>query len=94
MKVSKVLRRSEGRYWHFCPSCKKYHPLPDTWTFDGDLESPTFTPSFKQYLGKGEISCHYIITKGKIYFCSDSNMDANKIMDMVELPDEDTEWGF
>jgi hypothetical protein len=24
------------------------HPLPDKWTFDGNLENPTFTPSFKQ----------------------------------------------
>lgn len=23
------------------------HQLPDTWTFDGNLESPSFTPSFK-----------------------------------------------
>ena len=23
------------------------HKLPDSWKFDGNLESPTFTPSFK-----------------------------------------------
>lgn len=23
------------------------HRLPDSWTFDGNLESPTFSPSFK-----------------------------------------------
>jgi hypothetical protein len=23
------------------------HKLPDSWTFDGNLEKPTFTPSFK-----------------------------------------------
>lgn len=23
------------------------HPLPDSWTFDGNLEKPTFRPSFK-----------------------------------------------
>jgi hypothetical protein len=23
------------------------HQLPDSWTFDSNLESPTFTPSFK-----------------------------------------------
>jgi hypothetical protein len=24
------------------------HPLPDSWKFNGDLENPTFTPSFRQ----------------------------------------------
>lgn len=23
------------------------HPLPDSWTFNGDLRRPTFSPSFK-----------------------------------------------
>ena len=23
------------------------HPLPDSWTFDGNLDVPTFSPSFK-----------------------------------------------
>jgi hypothetical protein len=23
------------------------HPLPDSWTFDGNLECPTFSPSFR-----------------------------------------------
>lgn len=46
-RVSAVLRRGEGRYFHWCPACLEMHPLPDSWTFDGNLERPTFTPSFK-----------------------------------------------
>lgn len=46
-QVSKVLRRGIGRYFHFCPACEEMHQLPDSWKFDGNLESPTFSPSFK-----------------------------------------------
>lgn len=46
-QVSSKMRRGEGRYFHWCPGCKEMHPLPDSWSFNGNLESPTFTPSFK-----------------------------------------------
>jgi hypothetical protein len=47
MQVSSKLRRAEGGYLHWCPGCEEPHLLPDGWKFDGNLESPTFTPSFK-----------------------------------------------
>jgi Family of unknown function (DUF6527) len=47
-QVSAVLRRGEGRYFHWCPGCNELHALSDGWTFDGNLDRPTFTPSFKQ----------------------------------------------
>ncbi len=46
-QVSAKLRRYEGGYAHWCPACEEMHILPDSWTFDGNLESPTFSPSFK-----------------------------------------------
>jgi hypothetical protein len=46
-QVSAVLRRGEGRYFHWCPACEEMHQLPDRWTFDGNVDRPTFTPSFK-----------------------------------------------
>lgn len=47
-QVSSRLRRAVGAYAHWCPGCEEMHPLPDAgWTFDGNLEAPTFTPSFK-----------------------------------------------
>lgn len=46
-QVSAKMRRGEGRYFHWCPACQEMHPLPDGWTFNGDLEKPTFAPSFK-----------------------------------------------
>jgi hypothetical protein len=46
-QVSSTLRRIDGGFAHFCPGCHEMHKLPDIWTFDGNLEKPTFTPSFK-----------------------------------------------
>jgi hypothetical protein len=46
-QVSSKLRRQERGYAHWCPACKEMHGLPDGWKFDGNLENPTFTPSFK-----------------------------------------------
>jgi hypothetical protein len=46
-QVSSTLRRYEGGFGHWCPGCEEMHTLPDNWKFNGNLEKPTFTPSFK-----------------------------------------------
>lgn len=47
MQVSPILRRASGGWAHWCPACEHMHRLPDSWTFNGDLERPTFAPSFR-----------------------------------------------
>lgn len=101
-QVSSVLRRGEGRHLHWCPGCKELHQLPDSWTFDGNLEKPTFSPSFKHTsyrwtggytadgIGLGEkyqFVCHYILTAGVLNFCSDSMHElAGQSVPLPELP--------
>lgn len=46
-QVSLCLRRTLEGYAHWCPACREMHRLPDTWQFNGDVNNPTFTPSFK-----------------------------------------------
>jgi hypothetical protein len=46
-QVSSKLRREENGFVHWCPACEEMHVLPDSWRFDGDLENPSFFPSFK-----------------------------------------------
>jgi Family of unknown function (DUF6527) len=46
-KIGAVLRRGQGGYFHWCPACKHMHKLPDGWAFNGNIEKPTFHPSFK-----------------------------------------------
>lgn len=47
MMVSNCLRKTESGYMHWCPACDEMHPLPSTWNFNGNIEKPSFTPSFK-----------------------------------------------
>jgi|SRR5271157_470243 len=46
-QVSSKLRRGVDCYFHWCPACDEMHPLPDRWQFNGNLEKPTFIPSFR-----------------------------------------------
>lgn len=64
---------------HFrCPGCDDVHQIRvGTWTWNGDLERPTFTPSV---LVRYEVSppnqhlstvCHSFVTDGRIQFLGD-----------------------
>lgn len=87
-QVSRVLRRSEGRYFHWCPGCEEMHPLPDRWTFDGNLEAPTFSPSFKHTLGGDGGVCHYVLTAGQLHFCDDcTHKLAGQTVPLPALPE-------
>ncbi len=70
---------------HWCPACEATHIITDSWTFDGDVDKPTFSPSVKvTYNGpdagqKREDAerapyacCHYFIKAGIIDYCGDS----------------------
>lgn len=47
-KINAFLRSVEGgAHGHWCPGCKEMHVIPSSWGFDGNVESPTFTPSVK-----------------------------------------------
>jgi hypothetical protein len=94
VQVSSKLRRETTGFIHWCPACEEMHPLPDSWTFDGNLNAPTFTPSFKHTYhargadsgwGDGEITCHYFLTAGTLNFCSDCSHPLNG--QSVPLPD-------
>ena len=67
------------------------HPLPDSWSFDGDLEKPTFKPSFRHtgYSSHGERrTCHYMLTAGILEFLSDSTHAlAGKSLPLQAIPE-------
>lgn len=92
MLVSKYLRRDEGSlaYHHWCPGCGREHPLPDSWEFDGNLEKPTFNPSFKQtwvWMGV-ERTCHYHLHAGVLKFYDDCDHELrNQHVPLPELPE-------
>lgn len=75
MRVSSKLGRTTAGHYHWCPGCESMHVLPDSWTFDGNVESPTFSPSFLHKWNYGPErtpkSCHYIVTAGILNYCGD-----------------------
>lgn len=87
-QVSSKLRRLVNGYAHWCPGCEEDHPLPDGWDFNGNLESPTFTPSFKHsgYNRRHQnFVCHYVLTDGILNFCADCTHALKSTS--VPLPD-------
>lgn len=87
-------------YIFYCPGCKHGHPFHvPQWSFDGNLETPTFSPSLRVFhpehkdpdTGKKvpeETLCHLFLANGQIRFCSDSkHVLAGKAVPMVDFPD-------
>lgn len=90
--MSEVIRRGNHRWWHWCPACNRAHPIPDGWgwEFDGNLDVPTFSRSFRQTFYDeargGRVTCHYHITAGQLQFCVDSWHARSDIVAMPLLP--------
>lgn len=94
-----------GQWGHHCPACGYGHEInvdtPDSggaqWIFNGDKESPSFTPSVNlQVNPPGDphyqpdvksSRCHYFITAGKIIYLGDcSHALAGQTVDLPDLP--------
>ncbi len=92
-KLGPFLRKAQDRYLHFCPACEEVHPIGLSWTFDGNLEAPTFAPSVRHTIYPLSTTpaapriCHYFIRAGRIEFCGDCTHEfAGKIVPLVPLP--------
>lgn len=90
-------------YGHWCPGCNTGHEISVNqanhsgarWTFDGNFQQPTFSPSINYRWGKfakesdtdaGGV-CHYFIRAGKIEFCSDTtHAFAGQTVDLPDIP--------
>lgn len=48
------VKRITGGYTFPCPGCNEDHEISDVWTFNGDIDSPTFSPSLLRKTG------HYV----------------------------------
>ncbi len=108
MKLVKLNKKywTRGGFGHWCPGCNSGHEI-DTeqsnsqnaiWNFNGDMESPTFTPSIDMRINMPDMNhyqphaasivCHYIITNGKIQFCGDCTHHlVNQTVDLPDIPD-------
>ena len=83
-------------YCIWCPACRTLHRFPvDRWTFNGDMEKPTFSPSMLikwndpadvGYTSTRKTSvCHSFVRDGKIHYCNDCTHLFKGLT--VDLPD-------
>lgn len=100
-----VLRKIDGGgFTFFCPGCEERHQINTSpnlqWEFNGDLEKPTFSPSYLTWndpnpnadpkhdpTGKyrNGFRCHSFIKDGMIQYLNDcTHKLAGKTVEMVE----------
>jgi hypothetical protein len=69
--------QGKKRFVVFCPGCKCGHHFrtgPGEWTFNGDMEKPTVSPSLLLTApGDPNYRCHSFVRDGMIQFLSDCN---------------------
>ena len=84
----------------YCPGCKCGHSYEvPRWSFNGDYENPTFSPSLLLFVPEtvdpvdGTIYprktvCHLFVKHGKIEFCGDCPHElSGQTLEMVPFPD-------
>ena len=109
-QLTPYLRRAEGGYIHWCPGCKHAHYIPvnapsgPSWTFDNNIEAPTFSPSVRIFVPAHvdeedgpqpeRTECHYFVRNGQIEFCGDSAHElSGQTVPLPEMPSE-AEYGY
>lgn len=95
-----------GGLAHWCPACESMHAFAidgknwngAQWTWDGNVEAPTFTPSMNitinppghpHYQADVETSrCHYFLRAGVLEYLGDcTHALANQKINLPDLPD-------
>lgn len=90
IEILKPLKRSNcdeiGAYVFWCLGCKCHHSFEvPRWTFNGDLENPTFSPSLLVDQHNPQYRCHLFVKDGHIEYLSDCHHGlANQTVKMVE----------
>lgn len=80
--TSAVTEFSGWMFW--CPGCDEAHCFDSRWQFNGDQESPTFSPSLVVHANSpGVDRCHLYVRDGQIQFLSDcEHALAGRTVDM------------
>ncbi len=88
-KITNEHRPDWVGYLFECPGCNTDHQIDNSWTFNGDMDKPTFNPSYRCWWEDkdGAHNCHCFITDGFIKFLSDCTHELAGTT--VELPDID-----
>ena len=80
---------SFSHWLYFCPACEAPHQLDKRWTFNGDMDKPTFRNSVLVHPvpAAGIPKCHSYITDGVIAYLADcTHAMAGKSVPIPEWP--------
>jgi Family of unknown function (DUF6527) len=76
----------------YCHGCEEYHVVYDSWQFNGDYDSPTFSPSLlvRGYSEKSQQDyvCHSFVRDGQWEFLGDCS--HGKAGQTIPLRDEES----
>lgn len=83
-------------YYFYCPACDERHGYTVIdgdeaegkigWAFDGNLETPTFSPSLQLLTAERKTTCHLHVRAGMIEYCGDApHAMAGERVPMVDL---------
>ena len=84
----------DGAFLFWCPGCECGHafytrpcePGGPVWSFNNDMNSPTFSPSLLNKYPDGRV-CHLFLRSGHIQFLGDCfHRLAGQTVDMVPFP--------
>lgn len=97
-KIKEYKNVGEGRLFVFhCPGCNYDHPFHvgyaerPSWTWNGSLDKPTFSPSLVVFKDDPSMRCHSFVTDGRIMFLSDCFHGLKG--QTVDIPEwEDSAW--
>lgn len=72
-----------------CPGCGTFHQVDRGWTFNGDFERPTLSPSILarwESEGRSTKVCHSFVVDGQIQFLNDcTHSRAGETIDLPEV---------
>lgn len=97
--ISKCLgQAADGSIWFFCNGCDMPHSLQvgagtgPRWGYNGNPESPTFTPSVlsRYQMRDKELVCHSFVTNGRIQYLGDCT--HHLVGQTVDLPNWEESW--
>ncbi len=76
-------------YYFFCPACNSNHKFEvrvGHWSFNGNMEKPSFEPSLNLLLHGGR--CHLFVKDGRIQYLGDCKHDlAGQSVEMRDMED-------
>lgn len=80
-----IKQLNDSAYLFWCPGCDDSHVVDNRWTFNGDFDRPTLTPSYYDY--QTDEVCHLFVSDGKIIFLKDSTHHlSEKTVPLGALP--------